>query len=234
MAVTKVIHEGHEFCKCKDVEAILPRWTNPKFAPLKTPSFCSPHSSTCLEHAMKPRPPMKYLWKCPPHTSVCTQELLHHLKVCPTPTNAKHFLPHCMITAKDNTKAWSRAKERTSSGISGLHFRMFKAHSCCPKLLALNASLQSVAYTMGFSYSRKKKVLLSNSSKRNIIFKLTNSAWYYCWRPTSTWIIKPLAATSCALVNVIISFPCTTMEVAKVTVPQKSVWTLACGRGGQI
>jgi hypothetical protein len=56
----------------------------------------------------------------------------------------------------DHIKAFRRAKERTSAGMSNLHCGMFKAHISRRPLAELDASLRLVAYTTGYSYKRWK------------------------------------------------------------------------------
>ena len=87
----------------------------------------------------------------------CTQDLLASLCLAPIASNVLPFLPWQYITGMDNTRAWQRAKEKTSAGASGLHFGVFKAHSTHQSVSALEASMQSVAYTTGFSYTRWRK-----------------------------------------------------------------------------
>ena len=82
--------------------------------------------------------------------------LLKHMSAIPTPPDVQPFLPRRIITTEDNTNAWQRANERTSAGLSGLHFAMFKAHASCPYLSSINAALRSIAYATGFSYTQWK------------------------------------------------------------------------------
>jgi len=67
-----------------------------------------------------------------------------------------HALPpkQSYITTEENTQAWKKAKERTSAGISGLHFGMFKAQATRKHLSALDTSIQSLAHSTGFTYRR--------------------------------------------------------------------------------
>jgi len=58
------------------------------------------------------------------------------------------------ITTEENTQARKKAKERTSAGISGLHFGMFKAQATGKHLSALDTSIRSLAYSTGFTYRR--------------------------------------------------------------------------------
>jgi hypothetical protein len=77
------------------------------------------------------------------------------------------FAPRTHISLDDHIKGWKRAWEKTSSGISGLHFGMFKAHLQVPALAALDASMQSVAYSTGYSYTQWKKGLDVQLLKKN-------------------------------------------------------------------
>lgn len=61
------------------------------------------------------------------------------------------------ITTEEHIQGWNRATEKTSAGISGLHFGMFKAHAKYPVLASLDASMQNVAYVTGYTYRRWQK-----------------------------------------------------------------------------
>jgi hypothetical protein len=67
------------------------------------------------------------------------------LSALATPTaissNTGNFRPRRHITPETHIKGWRRAKERTSSGMSGLHFGVFKANAEIPHLAALDASI---------------------------------------------------------------------------------------------
>jgi len=58
------------------------------------------------------------------------------------------------ISTEENTQVWKKAKEKTSAGVSGLHFGMFKAQATRKHLSALDASIRSLAYSTGFTYRR--------------------------------------------------------------------------------
>jgi len=67
----------------------------------------------------------------------------------------KTIPPMCSyISTEENTQAWKKAKERTSAGISSLHFGMFKAQATQKHLSALDASIRSLAYSTGLTYRR--------------------------------------------------------------------------------
>jgi hypothetical protein len=76
----------------------------------------------------------------------------------PTPRSVQQ-LGECSsyITTEDHVQGWKKAKEKTSAGISGLHFGMFKAQAQYPLLAAFDASLRNVAYVTGYTYKRWKK-----------------------------------------------------------------------------
>ena len=78
----------------------------------------------------------------------------HNIRIRPT-----KFRPRRRITTEDHIKAFKRAKERTSAGMSNLHFGMFKAHIKRRNLAEMDASMRSVAYTTGYSYKRWKRGL---------------------------------------------------------------------------
>ena len=78
----------------------------------------------------------------------------HNIRIRPT-----KFRPRRRITTEDHIKAFKRAKERTSAGMSNLHFGMFKAHIKRRNLAEMDTSMRSVAYTTGYSYKRWKRGL---------------------------------------------------------------------------
>ncbi len=72
--------------------------------------------------------------------------------------DAIRHLPRCsrFLSTATHINGWKKAKERTSSGISGLHFGTYKARLEDPLLAAFDASMRSVAYSTGFVYDRWK------------------------------------------------------------------------------
>ena len=60
------------------------------------------------------------------------------------------------VSTKAHTSAWSKAREKTTAGKSGLHFGMFKAQAKDPDIAAFNASIRSVAYQTGHVLPRWK------------------------------------------------------------------------------
>ena len=79
--------------------------------------------------------------------------------------------PRRHITTDDHIRGWKRAKERTSAGMSGLHFGMFKAHAHRRPLAELDASMRSLAYTTGYSYNRWKKGMDVQLLKRSMDYR---------------------------------------------------------------
>jgi hypothetical protein len=69
----------------------------------------------------------------------------------PTPPKVQDFNPRTHITTDDHIKGWKRQKERTSGGLSGIHFGHFKAHIKRQNLAEIYASMQSLPYTTGYS-----------------------------------------------------------------------------------
>ena len=81
-------------------------------------------------------------------------DLLHLLDI--PPNDPKTYHPRHYISTSDHINGWQKAKEQTSAGLSGIHFGMFKANITRRALADLDASMQSIAYTTGFSYRRWK------------------------------------------------------------------------------
>jgi hypothetical protein len=69
-------------------------------------------------------------------------ELLIRGLARPTGNHCKApYAPTTHITTEDHIQGWKRQKERTSGGISGLHFGHYKAHAQERDLAAFDASL---------------------------------------------------------------------------------------------
>ena len=64
-----------------------------------------------------------------------------------------------VITTDDHIRAFKRAKEKTSAGMSGIHFGHFKAHIKRRRLAEMDASMRSIAYATGYVYKRWTKGL---------------------------------------------------------------------------
>ena len=58
------------------------------------------------------------------------------------------------VSTEDHVASWKRTKEYTSSGISGLHFGMFKAQCKDVDLAAFDVSRRSIMYSTGSYYPR--------------------------------------------------------------------------------
>jgi hypothetical protein len=77
------------------------------------------------------------------------------------------FAPRTHISLDDHIEGWKRAREKTSSSVSELHFGMLKAHLQVPALAALDASMRSLAYSTGYSYTCWNKGLDVQLLKKN-------------------------------------------------------------------
>jgi len=88
-------------------------------------------------------------FEIPGGTDKCTRMLLRQAKQTQVTPPTRSY-----ISTEENTQAWKKAKERMSAGISGLHFGMFKAQVTRKHLSTLDASICSLAYSMGFTYRR--------------------------------------------------------------------------------
>jgi hypothetical protein len=157
---TKIIHNDNERTERGEVKEALLEVNEVKIRACKDTPFLQPALASIFGHRNDtPATPevLAGTFECPGNTSAHTRDLLQHLQNAPIPPDVQHFSPRRIISTEDNVKAWKRAKERTASGMSGLHFGMFKAHILRPQLAALDASMRSVAYMTGFLYSRWKK-----------------------------------------------------------------------------
>ncbi|MCA1800735.1 MAG: hypothetical protein LC650_05530, partial [Actinobacteria bacterium] len=105
---------------------------------------------------------------CDPHAQLLLQGLQQPAILRqPNPP----YQPRTTITTEDHIKGWRRIKERTSSGMSGLHFGMFKANATNPILAEIDASIRNVAYTTGHAYNRWKRGLDVQLLKRSQDFR---------------------------------------------------------------
>ena len=88
----------------------------------------------------------------PPGTDYYASLLIQHMKRPPGMPPE----PQCplFVSTDDHVASWKRTKEYTSSGISGLHFGMYKAQSKDPEIAAYDASRRSVMYCTGSYYPR--------------------------------------------------------------------------------
>ena len=82
-----------------------------------------------------------------------TKEYLRHLK---KPLNIVNP-PEAIITTDDYQQVWKKSKERTSAGISGIHFGHMKACAEDDTLAAFEATMCHIPYTTGYSPSGWKK-----------------------------------------------------------------------------
>jgi hypothetical protein len=107
---------------------------------------------------------------CHPATAILIRGLAR-----PTSTKeGKQFKARTHITTEDHIKGWKKQKERTSGGMSGLHFGHYKAHLQDRELAAFDASMRSVAYTTGHALNRWKKGLDVQLLKKPNDFQATN------------------------------------------------------------
>jgi hypothetical protein len=160
-SVTKVEHQGREYTTQADIESVLLPVNEAKIrASEESPFMQMPllgdfgyrKNTTFHEQVLQGT----YLQ--PPTCDLATATLLQGLRLPPqTPADKIPFQPHTHITTDDHIKGWKRQKEKTSGGISGLHFGHYKAHITRRPLADLDASMRSLAYSTGYSYRRWKK-----------------------------------------------------------------------------
>ena len=58
------------------------------------------------------------------------------------------------MTKEQYFRGWTKAKERTSSGTSGLHFGHFKANISCQETLDIDLQLLQISIILGYSLIR--------------------------------------------------------------------------------
>ena len=83
----------------------------------------------------------------PPGTNRYKRELLQEMRQVDTLT---YPAPAPIVTTSDFREGWGEMKERTSSGISGLHFGHMKAVACDPRLSDFEVTLAHLPYCSGY------------------------------------------------------------------------------------
>ncbi len=99
---------------------------------------------------------LKGTFQPPPNIDPFAKTLIRHLQR-PAAANSARYQPVKQITTDDHIRGWKKAKERTSAGISGLTFAMYKAHIKRRHLAELDAAQRNLTYTTGYAYKRWKK-----------------------------------------------------------------------------
>ena len=89
----------------------------------------------------------------PPNIEEAGHLLLKSLQR-PVPRDGVQVPIRKVITTDDHIRAFKRAKEKTSAGMSGIHFGHFKAHIKRRRLAEMDASMRSIAYATGYVYKR--------------------------------------------------------------------------------
>ena len=88
------------------------------------------------------------------------QHRVHHLtnayiQQLPTPSHLPNWSHrHLYISTASHQQAWRKAKERTSSSPSGLHFGLWKANARIEQLAEMDAAMRYIPYTSGYSLQR--------------------------------------------------------------------------------
>jgi hypothetical protein len=102
----------------------------------------NPISANILDGTYVPQPDID------PHAAL----LLTHMKRPPS-LSPNTSIPDTVST-EEHAGNWKRAKEYTSSGISGIHFGMYKAQAADQDLAQYDATSRSIMYNTGESYPR--------------------------------------------------------------------------------
>jgi len=80
-------------------------------------------------------------------------KLLHNLK---RPENVPEFEPRSL---EDYTSGWRKARETTSSSLSGIHFGHYMAGTFNPNIVLFNATMADIPLKTGYSPSRWRQGL---------------------------------------------------------------------------
>jgi len=119
----------------------------PPLAPLVGPFGTGPAAKAILEGT----------FSCLPDLDDATKQFIEALQF-PSPCSRASTVS-AVLTPDDFIAHWKRAKERTSSSPSGLHFGHYKAATHLPKLAHLHARFTQLVFMTGLSLSRYQKGL---------------------------------------------------------------------------
>jgi hypothetical protein len=161
-SITKIEHDSDEYTTKEDIERVLLAVNEAKGrASDRTPFMLSPlvddfgYRTNGTAHEQVLQGTYVIPEECDPATALLIRGLARPTQTLTGPLSK----PRTHITTEDHIKGWKKQKEKTSGGMSGLHFGQYKAHLQSPDLAAFDASLRSVAYTTGYSFKRWKKGL---------------------------------------------------------------------------
>jgi hypothetical protein len=161
-SITKIEHDGKEFTSQEDIEQVLlPVNESKTRASDHTPFMQSPllDDFGYRQNRAAHEQVLQGVYQVPTTCDRATALLIQGLARPTTQPSHPPCTPRTHITTEDHIRGWKKQKERTSGGISGLHFGHYKAHIQERDLAAFDASLRSVAYTTGYSFRRWKKGL---------------------------------------------------------------------------
>ena len=154
-SVTRVEHRGREYITRAGVEEVLLEVNRAKTRASDDTMFMLEPMRTIFGYrgdTIATEQVLLGTFQAPPGTSEEGLLLLASLKR-PQRTN-RHVNPRLYISTEDHIRAFKKTKERTSAGMSKLHYGMFKAHIKRRHLAEMDASMRSIAYTTGFVYKR--------------------------------------------------------------------------------
>jgi exonuclease III len=173
-SITKVEHEGQEFTTQADIEKILLAVNEAKVRASEHTPFMQGASLEDFGYRCNREAHEQVLrgeYELPEGCDNATAMVIQGLAKPREPQGKSSYRPRTHITTDDHIRGWKRQKERTSGGMSGLHFGQYKAHAQERDLAAFDASMRSVAYTTGYSFRRWKKGLDVQLLKRTNEFK---------------------------------------------------------------
>jgi hypothetical protein len=153
-SVLTVLHNGEDLVTRTEVESALLQVNESKVRASKDTPFMQEPLSSAFGFTNSTQATQEVLqgtFQCPADVDKHARLLLENLQQVPMVPSPFQFAPRTHISLDDHIKGRKQAREKTSSGISGLHFGMFKAHLQVPALAALDASMRSVAYSTGYS-----------------------------------------------------------------------------------
>ncbi|MGL5934074.1 MAG: hypothetical protein ACRCZI_00475, partial [Cetobacterium sp.] len=176
-SITKVEYEGQEYTTQEDIERILLPVNEAKIrASEQTPFMQEPllQEFGYREPRQTHEQVLQGTYQIPPSCDRATAILIRGLARPAVPHNTTIYTPRQYISTEDHIKGWKKQRERTSGGMSGLHFGQYKAHLESPLLAAFDASMRSVAYTTGYSFRRWRKGLDVQLLKKLQCYHATN------------------------------------------------------------
>ena len=131
----------------------------------------------------------------PEEISECTRLVLSVLK---RPPEARALPSDTWITPQEWTSLWNKTNEHTSSGKSGLHFGMFKAHCSDRFLAAFDVAMANLSFSTGYTLRRWKPSINVMIPKKASSTRVDKQRIIHLWEADANANFKILARKAMA------------------------------------